>query len=176
MPVIKSKLVATVLKTSRLTKKEAERISNALKFGIKAWIKSAEQTIPVYSGASRASLDQLAAVVQMNVSTTPSPNAVKRLGPSKIASRQSQARASSEGGVEIRGKQIIFAYRTTLPWLVDNENGEANDVVAKSGNLITPIPYNFVDTANVAALAVIQKRLEGRTIDLRGILDVKIIR
>ncbi len=176
MPVVKSKLFAIILKKKKLTKQETERIVNAVNFGIKAWVKAAESVIPVYSGASRASLDQLAATVKMNVSTNPTPNAVKRLGPTEIAKRQDQARSESEGGIKVSPKQIVFFFRSTLQWLVDNELGQANDAIARSGNLITPIPYNFIAFANRVAQGVMLKRLRGRTIDLTRMVDIKLIR
>ncbi len=174
MPQVKSKLVTIVLKDKELTKRETERIVNAIKFGIKAWVKAAEAIIPVYSGASRASLDQLAAVVGMNISTTPTTNAVKSLGPAAIAQRIAQARAESSGGIRVNKKSITFFFESSLQWLVDNETGEANDGVAP--RLITPIPYNFIAFANRVAQGVIVKRLRGRTIDLRRIFDVQILR
>lgn len=176
MPQIRSKLVTIKLKKNELTKRETTRVVNAIKFGIKAWVREAEKNIPVYSGASRASLDQLAATVGINVSTTPTPNAIKRLGPSKIAQRQAQARSESSGGIKVTSKSITFFYESSLQWLVDNELGEANDVVAKSGNLITPTPYDFMSKSNRIANAVMIKRLTGRTIDLRGLFDIRTIR
>ncbi len=176
MPVVKSKLLAISLKKKKLTKRETERVVNAVNFGIKAWVKAAEGVIPVYSGASRASLDQLAATVDMNVSTTPTTNAVKSLGPAEIAARQAQARSESEGGIKVSPRQIVFFFRTTLPWLVDNEFGGGNDAVERSGNLITSRPYNFVAFANRVAQGVMLKRLRGRTIDLTGMVDIKLVR
>lgn len=176
MPVIKSKFLTIDLNLDKINKQMQTRFINAITFGIKVWVKEAEAVIPVYSGASRASLDQLAASVGMNVSTTPAPNAVRRLGPAKIASRQAQARSESRGGIRVHKKNITFFFESTLQWLVDNELGEINDAVARSGNLITPIPYNFIDKANKAAVARINERLKGRTIDLRGNLNFKIVR
>lgn len=176
MPKIRSKLLLIKFRRQKLTKRELDRVTNALKFGIKAWVRAAELVIPVYSGASRASLDKLASIVKINVSTTPSPSAVRRLGPSKIVRRQAQARSESRGGLTVSGTRVTFVFSSTLQWLVDNELGEMNDGVAESGRLITPIPYNFIDFANRVAQGVIQKRLKGRTIDLRGILDLKLVR
>ncbi len=175
MSRIKSKFVAITLNVDKVTKRQQTRIINAITFGIKAWVREAESIIPVYSGASRASLDQIASVVKVDVSTTPTTNAIKRLGPAAIASRQAQARSDSRGEIQVNKDTIIFFYESTLQWLVDNELGNANDAVARSGNLITPIPYNFIDRANQKATEVIQRRLKGRTIDLRGILDFKTI-
>lgn len=176
MRPIKSKMLTIEMDLSKLNKRTTERVVNAVKFGAKAWIRAAESVIPVYSGASRASLDQLAAVFNMNIATSPTRNAIARLGPARIARRQAQARSESRGGLRVNKKSVTFFYESTLQWLVDNELGDINDDVAKSGRLITAIPYNFIDFANRAAQGVIAKRLRGRTIDLTGILKLKIVR
>ena len=169
MARISSKYLKVSLNIDKITQRILTRAENALKVGAKAWVLSALENIPVYSGASLASLDGIGAAVGIPIGITSTRSANTRLGPSEVQARQAQARAQSTGGMKRTKTTVSFFYSTTLPWLVKNEQGEADDV---SGNLITPTPYNFREKGNVIAQQEILRKLKGRTIDLRGLFDI----
>lgn len=145
------------------------RVENALKAGARAWVLSALNNIPVYSGASSASLDKIGQVVGVPIGVFSSRNANAKLGPSAVRARQQQGRNQSIGEIRRTKTTVSFFYATTLPWLVKNELGEQDEV---TGNLITPTPYNFREKGNAVAQQEILRKLRGRTIDLRGFFDI----
>ena len=170
MARISSKYLKVSLNIDKITKRILTRAENAIKAGAKAWVLSALDNIPVYSGASRASLDKIATAVGIKgIGIFSVSSAQVRLGSAKILARQNQGRDESIGEIRKTKTTISFFYATTLPWLVANELGEQDKV---SRNLIKPIPYNFRDKGNIVAQKEIIRKLKGRTIDLRGFFDI----
>ena len=169
MARISSKYLKVSLNIDKITKRILTRAENALKAGAKAWVLSALENIPVYSGASRASLDKIGTIVGVPIGIFSTRNANTVLGPSAIRTRQQQGRDQSTAEIRKTKTTTSFFYSTTLPWLVKNEQGESDQA---TGNLIKPTPYNFREQGNVVAQQEILKKLRGRTIDLRGFFDI----
>ncbi len=169
MARISSKYLKVSLNVDKITKRILTRVENAVTAGAKAWVRSALDNIPVYSGASMASLDKIANAIGVNLGVFSTTNARIRLGPAEVRKRQQQGRDESTGELRKTKTTISFFYATRLPWLVANELGERDEV---SGNLIKPIPYNFREKGNAIAGQEILRKLKGRTIDLRGFFDI----
>lgn len=118
----------------RLATEEAARI----------WLRHAIPAVPVWSGASRATFEQLASAVGVNVPITVAPKA-----PNRVA----LGRANSRGGIE-KGKGKAnwrFYYENNLRYLAANETRSVG--VGEAGvkwGLIQPTPYNFREAAQAA--------------------------
>ena len=114
----------------RLKQEFAEELAKAAR----VWLGAVQPLIPVWSGASRATLQHLADVARFRMSVSPSRG---------VASRVSLGLSSGEGTFHTEGFDsgvFLFTYSTTLKHLVFNEFNNANDF---GFHLITPGPYHF---------------------------------
>lgn len=117
----------------RLASEDAARI----------WLEHAIPAVPVWSGASRATFEQLASVVGVPVPIDIAPNA---------PNRTALGRLNSRGGIERDGKfGWRFYYENNLRYLAANET--RNVQVGEYGviwGLRKPTPYNFQKAAEAA--------------------------
>lgn len=109
------------------------------------WVRSAISNIPVWSGASRATLESLGSAVGVPVPIDPKSNAPNRIG---------LGRARSRGGVEKVGDgSWRFFYESNLEHLAANETESVEPGTrGLRGSLIQPTPYQFREKANQAVL------------------------
>lgn len=129
---------------SRLAKKAVnDAFRRVLRKAVEAWVRTAEEIIPVYSGAARATLRKLASDVGINVPITPTPNAVKRVGD---RTSLGEAAGANSKLIEVPGR-YGFKYSADLPHLIANETIAGLHNVL---NLKTPTPYNFREQADEA--------------------------
>jgi len=115
----------------------------------RVWLREAVQNVPDWSGASRATFEQLADAVGETVEINVAANA-----PDRIA----LGRMNSRGGIERIGKASWrFYYENNLRYLAANETQSV--AVGEAGvrwGLIEPTPYNFRDAANQAAESFVE--------------------
>ena len=132
-----------------------EKLSEALAQGCKTWLttvikESTEVGLPIWSGASIATLSPLASEVGFALMTGPlAPGA-----PDRVAMGMANGTAEFEAGTRQPGL-YTFTYYTTLDHLVVNEYFDANTFVnPKTGhpyfNLHHPGPYHFQEKAERA--------------------------
>lgn len=118
---------------AKLKKHMTEEICYALSEWLKAVIeKTAVGEMPVWSGASRATFLKLARKIEYGIKIEP-----------KVPSREDQGENASLGELDPNKKgdnRYTFTYSTTLPWLVTNENFNAN---LWGFHLHDPGPYQF---------------------------------
>ena len=119
---------------AKLKKHMTEEICYALSEWLKAVIeKTAVGEMPVWSGASRATFLKLARQIEYDIDIEP-----------EVASRIQQGMDASVGTLDPNKKgddRYTFTYTTTLPWLVTNENFNAN--LWPNFRLRKPGPYQF---------------------------------
>lgn len=128
-------------------------VRETIELAARAWVKEAISIIPVWSGASRATLQALASAVDMSVPISPKSSAPDRISLGRLYSR---------GGIErtARGKWNFY-YETNLKYLIANETTRvAPGTEGLRGSLIHPTPYQFREAGNRAAQAVIDQRLK----------------
>lgn len=110
------------------------------------WLNTAIPAVPVWSGASRATFQQLADAVGVDVPIDVKPNA-----PNRVA----LGRLNSRGGIERDGNgRWRFYYENNLRYLAANETRSVS--VGQYGvkwGLIEPTPYNFQAAARAAVQA-----------------------
>jgi hypothetical protein len=141
-----------------------EKLSEALAQAGCKWLYTVEEIVPVWSGASRATLSPLASYVGYSLVISPVGGA-----PDRIDVGIAHGSATFEGDQE-RGR-YSFSYTTTLPWLIVNEYYNANTFInPKTGqpyfHLRRPGPYHFQE----AAARALQEYL---TTELEGLPDVR---
>lgn len=104
------------------------------------WLRKAIEGVPTWSGASRATFEQLADSVGERVPINIAPNA---------PNRTSLGRLHGRGGVERDGKnRWRFFYENNLRYLEANETRQVG--VGEAGvkwGLIEPTPYQFREAA-----------------------------
>lgn len=113
---------------------QAEKI---LREAVKAWVKTAEENIPVWSGMSRATLVKLAATVNVNISLFVVPGAQAPKGP---GDRSSRGKNQSEGRLILEPGKYGFVYSSSVFHLAVNENVDAT---VYGFRLRHPGPYHF---------------------------------
>lgn len=143
VPALQRALIPGIDKYIQETIEQAARI----------WVTTAAENIPVWSGASRATLQALASQVGVTI-----PIKVSDTAPDRIA----LGRLVSRGGVEREGRgRWLFYYESQLNYLAINET---QVVLPKThglrGSLISPTPYKFQEAATRAAEIYINQRIE----------------
>ena len=121
-------------------------VQETVKEAARIWVRAALAIIPSWSGASRATLQSLAAAVGEHVSIDLATGA-----PDRIA----LGRLSSRGGITKNGQgSWEFYYETQLRYLTANETTTvAPRTEGLRGKLIQPTPYNFREAGNAAVRA-----------------------
>lgn len=107
------------------------------------WVRAAVDKIPVWSGASRATLQNLASAVGEHIDIDVKGNVDSRIG---------LGRLHSQGGIEKTGElSWTFFYETQLRYLIANETERvAPRTRGLFGSLIEPTPYEFREAGNRA--------------------------
>ena len=107
------------------------------------WVRAAVERIPVWSGASRATLQALASAVGEHIDIDVKADVTGRIGLGRLFSR---------GGVERVGPaHWQFIYETSLRYLIANESQRvAPRTHGLFGSLIEPTPYNCREAGNKA--------------------------
>lgn len=122
------------------------RLREILRLGITAWVEEAKSIIPVWSGASRASLTQVAGLVGVAVfgpgkgstvahSNEPVPGVKNRVGLGQ-SSESFEVNDSGEGG------RFSFRWKSDLFHLNVNERTNVN-ALSHRFHLIQPGPYEL---------------------------------
>lgn len=126
-------------------------VKDSIEEAARIWVRAAMAEIPVWSGASRATLQPLATAVGEHVAIDVSATAPDRIGLGRLLSR---------GGIEQRGyAEWIFFYETNLRYLLANETKNvAPRTEGLRGALIHPTPYQFREAGNIAAQAYLASR------------------
>lgn len=138
----------------RLVLRNADQyVKETIEGAAREWVRAAVAIIPVWSGASRATLQALASAVGESVPISPKPSAPNRIGLGRLYSR---------GGIEKTGRASYnFYYETTLRYLIANETTNVKPrTEGLFSRLIEPTPYNFREAGDKAAQAYIDKRLQ----------------
>jgi len=127
-------------------------VKETIEEAARAWVKAALEIIPTWSGASRATLQQLAQAVNVPVPISPKSTAPNRIG---------LGRLYSSGGIRNPKRAVWdFYYESTLQYLIANETKNVKPrTEGLRGSLITPTPYKFRQAGDAAAKAVIDRRL-----------------
>lgn len=114
------------------------KIEEQTKEAARSWLYTVLQIVPTWSGASRATFEALAQAVGFNITYGPqrSKNDRKDLG-----------RATSMGGIEKKGTEIVFFYQTDLRYLEFNEFNRATPGLPPRPItfLLNPTPYRFLE-------------------------------
>lgn len=121
-------------------------VEDAVKEGARIWVRAAVERIPVWSGASRATLQALASAVNEHIDIDVAGNAPQRIA---------LGRLYSSGGIErLSLGHWKFSYETSLRYLIANETRRvAPRTEGLRGSLIEPTPYNFREAGNEAVKA-----------------------
>jgi hypothetical protein len=119
--------------------------------GLMEWLEAVLAEIPVWSGASRATLVKLAQQIGYGLPIAPAATATgERIDRTWMGMAQSDGTltADKEAGA------YTFTYSTSLPWLIWNEYHNANVEPDPTlfYRLIEPGPYNFQVTGARAFL------------------------
>lgn len=137
----------------RLVLKDADAfVKDVIEGAAREWVRAAVKIIPVWSGASRATLQALADAVNEPLQIDPRSDAPDRIGLGRLMSR---------GGITKEGKaSYSFYYETTLRYLIANETTRVKPrTEGLFSSLIQPTPYNFRAAGDRAAQAYINRRL-----------------
>jgi hypothetical protein len=116
-------------------------VKNAIEEGARLWIRAAMEIIPVWSGASRATLQSLASAVDEHIEID-----VRHDAPDRIA----MGRLHGHGGVDTTGPgSWRFTYSTTLYHTMINETQRvAPGTHGLRGALLKPTPWHFREAGN----------------------------
>ena len=118
---------------AKLKKHMTEKISEALYRYLEAALSnSSVGEMPTWSGGSRATFLRLARCIEYRIPINP-----------VVPSREQQGEDQSVGSLDLdehNTGRFTFTYGTNLPWLVTNENFNAN---AWGFRLKKPGPYQF---------------------------------
>lgn len=127
-----------------------EQFVAVLREAVKVWVMTAQQNIPVWSGASQSTLKTLAGKVGVDIAVFPVPGAPDRTG---------LGEGSGQGDLRInRGQgRYSFFYSTNLPYLIRNDTRDMSE--AMRGRLKTPTPYQFREKADAAFRKIVGGRL-----------------
>lgn len=121
-----------------------ERLGEAIAQAVFIWLDTVMPIIPVWSGASRATLRPLASQIGMNIA----------LSPRAFINRESLGEASSTGKLNVDENAGIysFSYSTSLEHLIYNEFNDANRFPDPTlfARLLQPGPYNFQEKGAAA--------------------------
>lgn len=128
-----------------------EQLLETLRQGAKIWVLTAQENIPIWSGASQSTLKTLAGKVGVDIAVFPVSGA---------PDRTALGEGSGRGDLEInRGAaRYSFFYSTNLPYLIRNET--QNMDAAMRGRLRTPTPYQFRLKADAAFKDFIKSKLD----------------
>lgn len=117
--------------------------------GILEYLVTFQAIVPVWSGASHATLTTLAQFISAPLAIQPVQNAYDRRG---YGASQGDAYLDFDNGI------YTFAFQTTLPHLNYNEriNANINPDPTLRGKLLQPGPYGFVDATNQKVRTVLR--------------------
>jgi len=123
-----------------------EFVKESIEEAARIWIRAATEKIPVWSGASRATLQALATAVDEHIQID-----VRSTAPDRIA----LGRLYSRGGITKNGPgSYEFYYETSLRYLIANETTQvAPRTEGLRGRLIEPTPWEFREAGNIAVKA-----------------------
>lgn len=113
------------------------------------YVVTVQGIVPVWSGASHATLTELALLVGVPLAIQPSPTAYDRTGYGRARGGAKLVASSGEYG---------FVFETDLPHLVYNEynNANINPDAGLKGTLLNPGPYHFQKATKDAVLVILR--------------------
>lgn len=121
-------------------------VKESVEEAARRWVRAAVEVIPVWSGASRATLEALASAVGEHIDIDVKGDVENRIALGRLFSR---------GGIERDGEaNWSFFYETSLRYLIANETQNVQPRThGLRGKLIEPTPYNFREAGNAAVEA-----------------------
>lgn len=157
-------LIGMELNIASLTSSIQNELKQVMYDGIVAWVEEAKSHVPVWAGASRSALTQIAGYVGIPVfgpgKGTGSPHN------SEIVARPPRAKVSPADGAasesfnppHVEGKKIVSSWSSNLYHLTVNETTNVN-LISHRFRLTQPGPYNLVQQSDAAAQASFDRDL-----------------
>lgn len=149
---IRGEFELATINVAKYKKDWQKQLQEANLTAVLEWLIQATEKIPVWSGASMATFSHLAGAIGFPLFTSSVPG---------VRSREGVGRSRSKGGVIKEADGLIqgFEYKTSLAHLIYNEffNANASPDPTLFSRLLTPGPYNFLESANAAAVKQYQK-------------------
>lgn len=168
--------ISITFDAARATRYVQGRLRDILIQGMMAWVEEAKSRIPVWSGASRASLTQIAGFIGVPV-----------FGPGKgtgsahsneiVATRAKTGPADGQASEtftppEINGGKIFMRWTSNLGHLNVNERVNVNDI-HHHFNLIQPGPYELRKHCNDAAKQIMVSELNRFQYRIRSFINFR---
>lgn len=148
---IRAKLQAPSFNYTIYVTQLESRARDLLSRAMLEYITTFQQIVPVWSGASHATLTRLAQLISAPLAITPSPTSF--FDGKGYGSSRGDAYYDDSGG------EYVFTFETNLPHLVYNEFNDANSNPDPGlrGKLLQPGPYNFIGQTNQAVRVVLRQ-------------------
>jgi hypothetical protein len=154
---VKVKLQKPQIDVAAYRKEFELKAKETMSLAILSYLDTAQNVIPVWSGASIASFKKLAGLISAPLIINPSDSVSDR--PGVNARRQSEAVSRSDARTVVTSTAYGFSFETDLPHLVYNENNNANVNPDPTlfGVLLNPGPYGFTVKAKEAVIDVLAR-------------------
>lgn len=129
---------------------------------VKAWISAARDIIPVYSGASLATIVEFAALVNVDIAIVPTENAEKYVGDGTF---KGLAETPTPRLITVSGRYGYF-WTTNLAHLRLNETTHVTTAHFKRAEFLKePTPYRFREVAEGAFIAEMNRGIKKFDLD-----------
>lgn len=145
---LKGNLIGMTLDIPAITRSVQDDLKQAMYQGIAAWVEEAKSNIPVWAGASRSALTQIAGYVGIPVfgpgkgTGAAHSNNIVAVPPRAKVSPADGAASESFVPPHVEGKRIVSSWQTNLYHLSVNEVVNVN-LLSHRFKLIQPGPYNL---------------------------------
>jgi hypothetical protein len=177
MPLLGS-YVSITFDVNQATRYVQGRIKDILLQGMIAWVEEAKSRIPVWSGASRAALTQIAGFVGVPVfgpgkgtGSAHSNNIVAVPPRAKLGPADGQA-SETFTPPEVQGGKVFMRWTSNLDHLNINERVNVNDI-HHHFNLIQPGPYELRQHCNDAAKKIMVSELNRFQYRIRSFINYR---
>lgn len=152
----------------------SERLRTLFHNAVREYVDEIKNRVPVWSGASRLSISQLAAYAGVPIFGPGNHSLVTHTSPRgvpKQAQRQGAGQAAEEFQVDdnARSGKLFMRWKTSLEHFVTNEQYD----VSGSIRLINPGPYNIRQYAQDAFRASINKQMAARPFRANRLFTVR---
>jgi hypothetical protein len=161
---LKGNLIGMTLDISAITRSVQDDLKQVMYQGITAWVEEAKSNIPVWAGASRAALTQIAGFVGIPVfgpgkgTGRAHSNEIVAVPPRAKVSPADGAASESFVAPHVEGKKVVASWTTNLYHLSVNEVVNVN-LLSHRFKLIQPGPYNLRDKCEQAVKASFDRDL-----------------
>lgn len=177
MPMFGS-YISLTFDTDQATRYVQKRLRDILTQGMTAWVEEAKSRIPVWSGASRAALTQIAGFVGVPVfgpgkgTGFAHSNQIRAFAPvAKTSPADGQASESFTPPTQ-QGGRVFMRWSSNLEHLNTNERQDVN-ATSSRWNLIQPGPYNLRTFCNDAAKKVMDAELNRFQFRIRSFIKTR---